>query len=242
MIRRLDLSTNDEAPEVSPPAPKFSGLDMGLDGGGHPQLVYSRCDENDTVCDIYRKPFNGSETLIPASRPECKELRPSMWNGLVLFDRQGAGCAHELTLAPLRGGSETKVTGATGGADLSNGIAVWLSGGGLTAGTVSQAGDVSEAGTLKPAEGETVRAPLVVENDFVYFVHEQGGQFFIARAKLPLDGSEIEHYVARDGDDGSEVSPHFGYTGDTLYYTNYPRPDGGPGSNVIVQVPNAKFE
>ena len=131
MIRRLNLST-EQAQEVSPPAPKFGGLDMGLDGAGHPQLVYSSCEENDTVCDIFRKPFNGSETLIPASRSECKELRPSMWNGLVLFDRTGTGCAHELILAPLPGGSETKVTGATGAADLSDGFAVWLSGGGLT--------------------------------------------------------------------------------------------------------------
>ena len=216
VIRRLDPSTK-EAPEVSPTAPKFSGLDMGLDGGGHPQLVYSRCDESDTACDIYRKPFSGSEQLIPASTEQCRELRPSMWNGLVLFDRTGEGCAHELFLAPLRGGSETKVTGATGGADLSDGTAAWLSGGGLTASTVSRTGEFSEAGRLEPAEDETLRAPLVVENDYVYFVHEQGGQFFIARAELPLDGSEIEHYVASEDGDGSEVSPHFGFTGKTLY-------------------------
>ena len=241
VIQRLDVSTGQAEP-VSPPAPKFSGMDMGRDSAGHPQLVYSRCNEADTACDIYRKPFSGSEQAIPGSTPQCRELRPSMWNGLVLFDRTGTGCAHELFLVPLRSGSERKVTGVTGGADLSDGFAVWLSGGGLTASTVSRAGDVSAAGTLKPDEGETFQAPLTVENNHVYFVHEQGGQFFIARAELPLDGSEIEHFVARDGDDGSEGAPHFGYTGNTLYYTNYPRPDGGPGSDVIVQVPNAKFE
>jgi hypothetical protein len=219
-------------------------MDMGLDGAGHPQLVYSRCDdESGTDCDIYRKPRSGSAQLIPALRSQCKERHPSMWNGHVLFDRMGggAGCPHELHLA-VRGGTVKKVAGATGAADLGDGKAVWLSGGRLTARTVSRTGHVSQAGTLKPDEGETVQAPLVVENDYVYFVHEQGGQYFIARAKLPLDDSEIEHYVATDGDNGSEGAPHFGYTGDTLYYTDYPRPNGGSGSDVIVQVPNAKFE
>jgi hypothetical protein len=240
-IRRLDLSS-EEAEPVAPPAPKFSGLDMGLDGAGHAQLVYSRCDDTDAACDIYRKPFSGAEQLIPVSTQACKELRPSMWTGLVLFDRTGGGCAHELMLAPLRGGPASRLTGATSGADLNDGMAVWLSAGGLTARGVSANGETVPGGTLEPADGDAIRAPLVVEGDYVYFVHQQLSQNFIARAKLPLDGPEIEHYVAREGDNGAEVAPHLAVTGDALYYTDYPQPDGKPGSDVIVRVPNPKFE
>ena len=169
-----------------------------------------------------------------------------MWNGLVLFDRSGPGCTHQLLLVHLRGGSAEPVAGATAGADLNDRHAVWLAGGALIDRGVSSAGELSpDTTTLKPAEGDVFRAPITVEGDHVYFVHDQGGQFFIARAKLPLDGSEVEHYVAREGDRGSEESPHFGVTGDTLYYTDYPQPDGKPGSEkIIVRVPNAtdKFD
>jgi hypothetical protein len=241
VIRRLDLST-EEAEPVAPPAPKFAGLDMGLDGAGHAQLVYSRCDITDAACDIFRKPFNGAEQLIPVSTQACRELRPSMWNGLVLFDRTGGGCAHELMLAPLRGGTPSSLAGATAGADLNDRIAVWLAGGELTARAVAASGQTAPAGTLEPADDDVIRAPLVVEGDHVYFVHEQRSQNFIARAELPLDGSAIEHYVAREGDTGAEEAPHLAVTGDALYYTDYPRPDGKPGSDVIVRVPDPRFE
>jgi hypothetical protein len=239
-IQRLDLSTG-RPEQVGSPAPKYSGLDVGLDRANKAQLVYSRCDSDGTACHIYRNAFSGGEREIPASTGECEERRPSMWKGLVLFGRSGAGCASELLLMPLSGGPAEKLTGATGGADLNDGSAVWVARGALTAVEVSPTGDRGSTSTLKPAEGDTFDPPLTVEGDYVYFVHEQGA-FFIARARLPLDGSEIEHYVARKGDPGSEVSPPFGFTVDTLYYTNYPQPDGKPGSGVIVRVPNPTFE
>jgi hypothetical protein len=88
--------------------------------------------------------------------------------------------------------------------------------------------------------GEIFRPPIVVEGDHVYFAHNTGGEYFIARAKVPFDGSGIEHY-APDAP-GAEESPHFGVTGTTLYLTDYPQPNGDPGAGVIMRVRNAPFE
>ena len=82
-----------------------------------------------------------------------------------------------------------------------------------------------------------------MEGGYAYFVHGQGGQFFIARAKLPLEGSKIEHYSAHKGDEGVEDSPHFTVTrqGHDLYTTNYPQPDKKSGSKKIVRVEDPPF-
>jgi hypothetical protein len=83
----------------------------------------------------------------------------------------------------------------------------------------------------------------VIEKDYVYFVYRPAsGGDFIARAAVPLSGSQIERYLASDDDQGGAQAPHFAVTEGTLYITNYPQPDGKPGSGVIVRVPDPEFK
>ena len=95
---------------------------------------------------------------------------------------------------------------------------------------------------MSAADGESFDPPIVVEDNFAYFTHAQGSQTFIARAELPLGDSEIQHYVPGEGVVIGEEAPHYAVTANTLYTTNYPQPDGEPGSGVIVQIRNPVFE
>ena len=40
----------------------------------------------------------------------------------------------------------------------------------------------------------------------------------------------------------AEEAPHYAVTAGTLYTTNYPQPDGEPGSRVIVRIRTPVFE
>jgi hypothetical protein len=200
-------------------------------------LVYSRCDEAG-ACDLFRHPFNGEPVMLAASTPECNEGRPTMWNGNVLYAR-GGQCADELWLDPPGPPPPRKVAGTTGGADVNDGKVVWLSGGVLTASLLAADGTLESQTTLEAPPGEVFHPPIVVEDEWVYFVHNPGSENSIVRAQIPLDGPEIERYAPGGG---AEESPHFAVTGTTLYTTSYPQPDGEPGSRVIVRVPDAEFE
>jgi hypothetical protein len=235
-VRRLD-PVAWKAEQVAPPAPDYKGLDVGSDGAEHAVLVYSRCDEAG-ACDLFRHPFNGEPVMLAASTPECNEGRPTMWNGSVLYAR-GGGCPDELWLDPSGPPPPRRVTGATGGADVNNGKVVWLEGGVLTASLLSADGTLHSETTLEAPPGEVFHPPIVVEDEWVYFVHNPGSENFIVRAQIPLDGPEIERYAPGGG---AEESPHFAVTGTTVYTTNYPQPDGEPGSRVIVRVRDAEFE
>jgi CHAT domain len=235
-VRRLD-PVAWKAEQVAPPAPDYKGIDMGNDGADHGVLVYSRCDEADR-CDLFRDSFTDEPVMLAASTPECNEGRPTMWRGSVLYAR-GGGCPDELWLDPSGPPPPRRVTGATGGADLNDGTVVWISGGVLTAGSVSADGTVDSKTTLKAPSGEVFHPPIVIEDEYVYFVHNPGSENFIVRTRVPFDGSGLERYAPGGG---AEESPHFAVTGTTLYTTNYPQPDGEPGSRVIVRVREAEFE
>ncbi len=235
-VRRLD-PVAWKAEQVAPPAPDYRGLDMGSDGAGHAVLVYSRCDEADR-CDLFRDPFTDEPVMLAASTPECNEGRPTMWNGSVLYARGGA-CPDELWLDPSGPPPPRRVAGTTGGADVNDGKVAWLAGGVLTASLLSADGTLDSETTLEAPPGEVFHPPIVVEDEWVYFVHNPGSENFIVRAQIPLDGPEIERYAPGGG---AEESPHFAVTGTTLYTTNYPQPDGEPGSRVIVRVRDAEFE
>jgi len=241
-IRRLDLDSG-HSEEVALVAYKHNGLDMGLTRARRAQLVYSACD-GPGDCRLYRKPFQGQPKPLAVSGTGCNDTRPSMWAGFVLFARGGPSCAHQLVLARANSTAQIPVAGQTLGADLNDGRAVWLSAdGALVAKSVSLDSPVPRGqGTLRPDAVDQFTAPIVVEDDYVYFVHAQGSQTFIARARLPLEGSEIEHYVPRKGAAGAEDAPHFAVTGDTLFTTNYPQPDGKSGSRKITRVSNPKFD
>ena len=73
-------------------------------------------------------------------------------------------------------------------------------------------------------------------------MHNPGGQNFIARARVPFDGSGIERYAPGEDAPGAEESPHFGVSGTTLYTTDYPQPNTESGARVIVRVRDAPFE
>jgi hypothetical protein len=241
-IRRLDLGGGP--PEtVTQVAPKYEGVDVGSDGSDHARLVYSSCDAAN-VCQLFRKPFTDVAKPVPVSRPGCSDARPSMWKDMILFARKGPACDQPgLWLKPAGSAPLEKVTGANGGADLNNGRLVWfVPGRGLFAKDVDTSGKLSAAGAREPPAGEAFIPPIVVDGDYAYFVHEQGGKDFIARAALPFDKSPIEHYVAGPEDVGADEAPHFGVTGGILYITNYPRPNGDPGSRMVLRVRNPVFE
>jgi CHAT domain len=238
-IRRLDLASK-QSKQVVPPG-RHNSIDMGLDAQNHTRLVYTTCDENN-VCDVFTKPLGGEEKLMPASTPECSEIRPTMYRSQILFARVGAGCAPALFLKLPGNEPPRQLAGQTGGSDLNDGAAIWLAGGTLFARAVSQNGEVTDRGRLKPSGEDSFDPPLVVEDGFAYFTHAQGSQTFIARARLPLGDSEIEHYVPGESVTIAEESPHYAVTAATLYTTDYPQPNGDPGTGVIVEVKNPKFE
>jgi hypothetical protein len=101
---------------------------------------------------------------------------------------------------------------------------------------------VTPQGQLKPGGSDRIVPPLVVENGYAYFIHEQGSQDFIARAKLPLGDSRIEHYVPGGDAPTAELAPHYGVTADALYTTGYPLPDGTSGRQKIARIEDPKFE
>jgi hypothetical protein len=240
-IRRLDLETGKSALWADT-APKHQGLDMGINTSGGAVLVYSRCAPVDE-CDLYTKPFNGDPKLLPASKPGCSETRPSMWSGLVLFARRGSSCSTELLLTPAGSDDPKHVAGGSLGADLNNGTAVMLSPAGeLIAFDVTTAREVTRHGSLEPPAGDMFTTPLVVEGEYAYFVHGHDSRYFIARTRLPLGSSEIQHYSPSGDDQGAADKPHFAVTGDTLYTTNYPQPDGKGGSQKIVRITDPPFK
>jgi CHAT domain len=238
-IRRLNLATG--RPSVIVAGGIHNSIDVGLDAAGHARLVYTTCNES-RVCDVFTKPFTGPEQLMPASTPRCSEIRPTMSRGLILFARAGEGCTPALLLKPPGDAQPRPLAGQTAGSDLNDGAAVWLAGGTLFAKAVAPNGELSDQGQMEPPEGENFDPPLVVEDGFAYFVHGQGSQTFIARAKLPLGDSEIEHYVPGENVTIAEESPHYSVTAGTLYTTNYPQPNGDPGTGMIVQIRNPTFE
>jgi hypothetical protein len=240
-IFRLDLGGGPNVP-VTPVSGLYKAIDIGLDSHDHARLVYSRC-EAPGACHIYTKPFHGQETPVPVFRQECTDGRPNMWEGLILFARGGAACDQHGLVLKRQGGSDL-VSGTAGGigADVNDGRLVWLAGNTLTARAVTTDAKLTRAGSLNAPEGEGFKPPLVIEGDYVYFIHHQGSQDFIARARLPLSGSQIEHFVKRDDDNEFEEAPHFGVTGNTLYITNYPQSNGEPGSGTVMRVRNPEFK
>jgi hypothetical protein len=244
VIRRLDLE-GGPTDEVGGPVPSYDGIDVGSDPNDHAHLVYSQCDEA-KLCGLYTKPFRkGGEKSLVVSRPGCRDSRPSMWKGRVLFARTGPSCDQKGLWLKPSGSSEleTVTEGANAGADLNDGWLVWfVPGVGLMAKEVLPNGHLSPGGTLKPVGDDEFHAPLVVDDEYVYFVHEMGLRDYIARAHLPLNRTRVENYVQEKGDRGSELAPHFGVSGDTLYITNYPPPGNDPAGRVIIRVRNPRFE
>ncbi len=238
-IRRLNLGSGAMTPVVEPAV--LRNLDVGLDAAGHAHLVYARCDESNS-CDIFTKPMTGPEERSSVSTRECSEARPTMSSGMLLFARVGEGCESELLLKPRGDAPERRIAGATAGNDLNDGHAVWLTGRTLFAGRVASNGTVTPQGEMTAEGGDSFKPPLVVEDRFAYFVHSQGSQSFIARAELPLGDSEIQHYVPGENVTIAEESPHYAVTAGTLFTTNYPQPNGDPGSGVIVRIRNPTFE
>jgi hypothetical protein len=241
-IVRLDLGHGPINP-VSPAAAKYSGVDVGQDANDHAKLVYSRTDEAGAY-RVFMKPFGDKEQGVVAPIEGCNDLRPSMWASLILFAREGPACTQRGLLLKPRGSSELKtVAGANFGADMNDGKIVWRADPRqLVARKVTEAGEVTPNGSLELPGGEAFQPPLVVEGNYVYFVHNQNSQDFIARTGLPLGESPIEHYVQSDNDNGAEEAPHFGVTADKLYITNYPQRNGDPGTRMVMQVRNPNFE
>ncbi len=240
VARRLDLTSGDT--RVVLPAGVHRNLDVGLDARNQSHLVYATCNSAGEACDVFHKGLRGAEQRMPASTRECNEVRPSLWQGLILFSRSGDGCEQALFLKLPGNASPKRLAGATAGADLNDNAAIWLSGGTLFAKSVSESGAISDQGKMSAPEGESFDPPTVVEEGFAYFTHSQGSQTFIARTKLPLGDSEVEHYVPGEGVAIGEEAPHYAMTANTLYTTDYPQPNGDPGSGVIVQIRNPVFE
>jgi hypothetical protein len=215
---------------------------VGGDTNDHAKLVYSRTDESGAF-HVITKPFGSGEQQGVAPSPGCNDVRPSMSDGLILFARQGPTCSQSGLMLKVPGSAElTKVAGANFGADLNDGVAVWrASPQRLVARGVADSGELSPAKSLELPGNEAFLPPLVVENPYVYFVHKQGSDF-IARTRLPLGSSPIEHYVQSKNDSGAEEAPHFGVTGTTLYITNYPQRNGDPGTRLVMQVRNPVFK
>ena len=239
-VRRLDLASGDT--QVLVPAGIHRNLDVGLDAANQSRLIYSTCKGAGESCDVFHKDFRGVEQRMPASTRECNEVRPSLWRGLILFARSGESCEQALFLKPLGNAPLKRLAGRSGGADLNDGAAVWLAGGTLFAKSVSENGEIDDQGEMSAPDGESFDPPIVVEEGFAYFTHAQGSQTFIARTELPLGDSGIQHYVPGEGVVIGEESPHYAVTANTLYTTDYPQPDGEPGSGVIVQIRNPVFE
>jgi hypothetical protein len=242
-IFRLNLDGGRNEP-VSPMPAKYQGIDIGLDANDVSRLVYSRCDPP-SGCLLYTKSFGGPESEVEvAARPNCSDTRPNMWNGRILFARGGVACDQRALLLRLGNSTLVPVTQGSAGADLNADRLVWLAPNHrtLTVKNVTSDGSLTSAGSLNAPEGGAFKPPLVIEKDYVYFVYRPAsGGDFIARATVPLSGSQIERYVASDDDQGGAQAPHFAVTEGTLYITNYPQPDGKPGSGVIVRVPDPEF-
>jgi hypothetical protein len=243
-IFRLSLDGGRNDP-VSPMPAKYQGIDVGLDANDVSRLVYSRCDPPNG-CLLYTKSFGGAESEVEAAaRPGCSDTRPNMYNGRILFARGGEACDQNTLLLRLRNSQLVTVTQGSAGADLNADRLVWLAPNHrtLTVRNVTSTGTLTPAGTLNAPKGGAFKPPLVIERDYVYFIYrpESGGDF-IARAAVPLEGSQIERYVGGHDDQGGAQAPHFAVTEGTLYITNYPRPDGKPGSGVIVRVPDPEFK
>jgi hypothetical protein len=78
---------------VSPAQAPFDA-DIGTDGRGRPQLVYSRCDAGSRGCDLYvfslaaggiERPVRGANTT------DGDEFAPTLWNGRLAFARKVGG-------------------------------------------------------------------------------------------------------------------------------------------------------
>ena len=170
-IRRLDLASGTTE-QVVAPAQNHNSVDVGLNAAGHARLVYTGCDEAGS-CDVLTRPFNGREEPMRGSSEQCSEIRPTMYRGLILFARAGEGCTPALMLKPLGDAPPHPIAGQTAGSDLNDGAAIWLAGGTLFAKGIGQGGQETPQGQLKPDGGDRFQAPLVVEDGFAYFVHEQ---------------------------------------------------------------------
>ena len=243
-IFRLNLEGGENDP-VSPMPAKYQGIDVGLDASDVSRLVYSRCDPPNG-CLLYTKSFAGAESEVQVEpRPNCSDTRPNMYNGRILFARGGAACDQHALLLKLGNSQLVTVTQGSAGADLNADGIVWLAPNHrtLTVKNVTSNGTLTPAETLNAPKGGAFKPPLVIEKDYVYFVYrpESGGDL-IARAAVPLEGSQIERYAGGHDDQGGAHAPHFAVTEGTLYITNYPRPDGRPGSGVIVRVPDPEFQ
>ena len=242
-IRRLDPE-NGKTVRVGAGPREYETLDVGLAESGHAGLVYSACD-TPLACQIFTKAFGAErEHAVRVTRQGCVDVRPSMYAGLILFARRGKACDKPgLWLKPTGTSEPVFVTSESKGADLNADKLVWLvPPGRLFTREVSRDGTVSGDDSLRAPQGEGFGPPVVITDDYVYFVHVQRSQHFIARAHLPLSGSHIEHYVASAGDHGAEESPGFAVTADALFITKYPQPDGKLRSRVIVRVPDPTFE
>jgi len=239
-IRRLDLASG-KPQQMVPPTSRHNSIDVGTDSFGNARLAYTSCGAAG-VCDVYTRSINGPEKRMPASTEQCSEGRPTMYRGSILYAVEGAGCTPALMLQPPGDQAPIPVAGKTRGSDLNGGAAIWLAGGTLFAGAVGNGPKVTPQGQLKPAGSDRIVPPLVVENGYAYFIHEQGSQDFIARTKLPLGKSPIEHYVPGGDAPTAELAPHYAVTADALYTTGYPLPDGTSGRQRIARIEDPKFE
>jgi hypothetical protein len=78
--------------EILPVAPSQApfDVDIGPDGKGRPQLIYSRCNPG---CDLFRFSLaaRGSEQPVRNANSPAHEFAPTLWNGRIAFARARSG-------------------------------------------------------------------------------------------------------------------------------------------------------
>jgi Protein kinase domain len=215
-------------------ASDYAGVDVGLDHGGEPIVVYALCPRAEGFCDIWHSRLGGRkrDKVEGASVATCQELGPNVSEGMLVYrvrdTRRGCPYGLGLYLKPLGPGEQpTKLLAAddlgTKGVEFDDQWLAWV-GRRRPPGRLGVArldgGELSERRFIRPPKPQhSFQGPsLAIDDNTLYFVDEAPDHsFFIARTPLgPVQHAEFEHYPTR-----FNSAPNFAFSdGDLLYSEN----------------------
>jgi hypothetical protein len=217
---------------VGDPASDYAGVDVGLDGGRQPVVVYSRCPSRHGFCDIWRSDPGGRDAheVVDAAVATCQEVGPNVSNGVLVYRVQDVrlDCAVKRGLFMRRLGQTGRPTMllpaselGESGSELEIPWLAWVAGGDAAGslGVARLAGtDLTKQPLVRPPDRHRFQGPsLAIDADFLYFVDEAPDQgFYIARTRLGSDRAQFEHYPTR-----FKSAPNFAISdGDLVYSEN----------------------
>jgi hypothetical protein len=234
-LGRLDLG--DGSTDTIDSAPTYQGIDVGTNLQGHDTLVYSRCADRD-VCDLYRYSFGGEPVRLKVSSNECREVRPSIDDGEVLFSRDGPGCRSPgLYLKRTTDPQAERIGRVAFGADFNGRVVAALRGRVLSIATPTR----GQLKRIEPAAGHGFKPPLVLDGGYLYLVDVKGSSYSIARVRVKDKDPLAKRYRPAWGAKGPPSAPRFGVTSRGLYQSGYELPNGAPSTRMIVSDDDPRF-